>query len=118
MKQIWSITRKELGAYFGSPTALMFLGVFLVVTLFTFFWVAGFFARGLADIRPLFQWMPLLLIFLVAALTMRQWSEEQRTGTVEMLMTLPVTRWQLTLGKFLAVMLLVATALALTLPCR
>ena len=116
MKPIWSITRKELGAYFGSPTALIFLGIFLVVTLFTFFWVAGFFARGLADIRPLFQWMPLLLIFLVAALTMRQWSEEQRTGTVEMLMTLPVTRWQLVLGKFLAVMILVTIALALTLP--
>lgn len=66
--------------------------------------------------RPLFRWMPLLLIFLVAALTMRQWSEEQRSGSLEMLLTLPVPTWQLVAGKFLAVMGLVALALALTLP--
>lgn len=116
MRQILSITRKELDSYFGSPMALIFLGAFLAVTLFTFFWVDPFFARGLADVRPLFNWMPLLLIFLVAALTMRQWSEEQRSGTLEMLMTLPVKSWQLVLGKFLATMALVALALILTLP--
>lgn len=116
MRQILSITRKELDSYFGSPMALIFLGAFLAVTLFTFFWVETFFARGIADIRPLFKWMPLLLIFLVAALTMRQWSEEQRAGTMEMLLTLPVKPWQLVVGKFLAVMTLVALALALTLP--
>ena len=116
MRQILSITRKELDSYFGSPMALIFLGAFLAVTLFTFFWVETFFARGIADIRPLFKWMPLLLIFLVAALTMRQWSEEQRAGTLEMLLTLPVKPWQLVIGKFLAVMTLVALALALTLP--
>ncbi len=116
MRQILSITRKELDSYFGSPMALIFLGAFLAVTLFTFFWVETFFARGIADIRPLFQWMPLLLIFLVAALTMRQWSEEQRAGTLEMLLTLPVKPWQLVVGKFLAVMALVALALVLTLP--
>ena len=116
MRQILSITRKELDSYFGSPMALIFLGAFLTVTLFTFFWVETFFARGIADIRPLFTWMPLLLIFLVAALTMRQWSEEQRAGTMEMLLTLPVKPWQLVVGKFLAVMTLVVLALALTLP--
>lgn len=116
MRQILSVTRKELDSYFGSPMALIFLGAFLAVTLFTFFWVETFFARGIADIRPLFEWMPLLLIFLVAALTMRQWSEEQRAGTLEMLLTLPVKPWQLVAGKFLAVMALVAMALALTLP--
>lgn len=115
MKQILSITRKELSAYFGSPMALLFVGVFLAVTLFTFFWAAAFFARGIADVRPLFQWMPVLLLFLVAALTMRQWSEEQRSGTVEVLLTLPVSKVQLVLGKFLAVLALVAIALALTL---
>ncbi len=115
MKQTLSITRKELSAYFGSPMALLFVGVFLAVTLFTFFWVDAFFARGIADIRPLFRWMPVLLIFLVAALTMRQWSEEQRSGTVEVLLTLPVSKVQLVLGKFLAVLALVALALALTL---
>ncbi|MFN2227248.1 MAG: hypothetical protein ACK2UY_13090, partial [Anaerolineae bacterium] len=75
MKKIWAVTRKELGAYFGSPMALIFMGAFLIVTLFSFFWVEGFFARNLADVRPLFRWMPVLLLFLVAALTMRQWSE-------------------------------------------
>ena len=116
MKQLLSITRKELNAYFGSPMALIFLGAFLAVTLFTFFWVETFFARGIADVRPLFRWMPLLLIFLVAALTMRQWSEEQRSGTLEMLLTLPVRPAQLVIGKFLAVMTMVGVALALTLP--
>ena len=115
MKKIWAVTRKELGAYFGSPMALIFMGAFLIVTLFSFFWVEGFFARNLADVRPLFRWMPVLLLFLVAALTMRQWSEEQRSGTLEVLLTLPVRRLDLVLGKFLAVMILVALALALTL---
>ncbi|MGC8960234.1 MAG: Gldg family protein [Chloroflexia bacterium] len=115
MKQIWAITRKEVAGYFGSPMALIFVGVFLAATLFTFFWVGAFFARGVAEVRPLFQWMPVLLIFLVAALTMRQWSEEQRSGTQEVLLTLPVPSVRLVLGKFLAVMALVGTALALTL---
>jgi ABC-2 type transport system permease protein len=115
MKRIWVIARKELSAYFGSPMALIFVGVFLVVTLLAFFWVETFFARNLADVRPLFRWMPVLLLFLVAALTMRQWSEEQRVGTLEVLLTLPVRRVELVLGKFLAVMALVALALALTL---
>ena len=116
MKQILSITRKELDTYFSSPMALIFLGAFLAATLIAFFWVDTFFARGLADVRPLFRWMPILLIFLVAALAMRQWSEEQRSGTLEMLLTLPVKPAQLVLGKFVAVMTLVVIALALTLP--
>ncbi len=115
MKQALSITRKELHGYFGSPMALIFLGAFLAVTLFAFFWVDTFFARGIADVRPLFRWMPVLMIFLVAALTMRQWSEEQRAGTLEVLLTLPVSHLQLVLGKFLAVMALVCVALGLTL---
>jgi ABC-2 type transport system permease protein len=115
MKQTLAITRKELAAYFGSPMALIFVGVFLAATLFVFFWVDTFFPRGIADVRALFRWMPVLTIFLVAALTMRQWSEEQRSGTLEVLLTLPVSRAQLVLGKFLAVMALVALALALTL---
>jgi ABC-2 type transport system permease protein len=116
MKQTLSITRKELAIYFGSPMALIFIGAFLAATLFAFFWVDTFFARGIADVRPLFRWMPVLLIFLVAALTMRQWSEEQRAGTLEVLLTLPVNKAQLVLGKFGAVMALVALALALTIP--
>jgi ABC-2 type transport system permease protein len=114
-KQSWAIARKELGAYFGSPMALIFVGAFLVVTLFSFFWAETFFARNIADVRPLFRWMPILMIFLVAALTMRQWSEEQRGGTLEVLFTLPVRRVNLVLGKFLAVMALIVVSLALTL---
>ena len=114
MKQTLSITRKELSSFFGSPMALLFVFVFLAATLFVFFRVDDFFARGIADARPLFLGMPILTIFLVAALTMRQWSEEQRSGTMEMLLTLPVDGWQLVLGKFLAVMALVALSLALT----
>ncbi|MFN2219700.1 MAG: ABC transporter permease, partial [Anaerolineae bacterium] len=115
MKRIWVLARKELSAYFGSPMALIFVGAFLAVTLLAFFWVETFFVRNIADVRPMFRWMPVLLLFLVAALTMRQWSEEQRAGTLEVLFTLPIGRVELVLGKFLAVMLLVALALALTL---
>jgi ABC-2 type transport system permease protein len=114
MKQTLSMTRKELSSFFGSPMALLFVFVFLAVTLFVFFRVDDFFARGIADARPLFLWMPVLTIFLVAALTMRQWSEEQRSGTMEVLLTMPVSGWQLVLGKFLAVMALVVLSLALT----
>lgn len=116
MRQILSITRKELEIYFGSPLAIIFMGSFLAVELFIFFTVETFFARGIADVRPMFQWMPILLIFLLAALTMRQWSEEQRSGTLEILLTLPVKLIQLVLGKFLAVMAIIALALILTLP--
>ena len=65
---MWAMTRKEVAGFFASPAAFLFLGAFLGVTLFVFFWVETFFSRNLADVRPLFQWMPLLLIFLVAAL--------------------------------------------------
>ncbi|TFG73566.1 MAG: ABC transporter permease, partial [Anaerolineales bacterium] len=114
IKQILTLTRKELRSYFGSPMALIFIGTFLAATLFAFFWVDTFFARGISDVRPLFRWMPVLLIFLVAALTMRQWSEEQRSGTLEILLTLPLSTTQVVLGKFLAVVALVTIALSLT----
>jgi ABC-2 type transport system permease protein len=110
-----TIARKELSAYFSSPMALIFVGAFLVIALFVFFWVETFFSRNIADVRPLFRWMPTLAIFLVAALTMRQWSEEQREGTLEILLTLPVRRYGLVLGKFVAVMALTVLALGLTL---
>lgn len=113
---IYQIARKELNSFFSSPVAFLFLGVFLLINLFIFFWVEAFFARNIADVRPLFEWMPLLLIFLVSALTMRMWSEERRMGTLEFLFTLPVSTLNLVLGKFLACAVLVAVALILTLP--
>ncbi|WP_020676856.1 Gldg family protein [Geopsychrobacter electrodiphilus] len=110
------VTRKELSSFFASPVAYIFLGSFLLVSLFVFFWADAFFARNIADVRPLFDWMPLLLIFLVAALTMRMWSEERRMGTIEHLMTLPVKPLHILTGKFFACLALVALALLLTLP--
>jgi ABC-2 type transport system permease protein len=116
MSLIGVIARKELRAYFQSPVALIFLGIFLIATYFSFFSYSAFFARNVADARPLFQWLPLLLIFLVAAITMRQWAEEQKMGTLEVLLTLPVGTGELVLGKFAAGLGLVGLALALTLP--
>ena len=116
MKSIQSIFYKEFNSFFASPAAWLFLGGFLVVNLFIFFWADAFFARNIADMKPLFQWMPVLLIFLVAALTMRSWSEERRAGTLENLLTSPVPPLQLIIGKFLAALVLVAMALLLTLP--
>jgi ABC-2 type transport system permease protein len=116
MKELFRIARKEFSGFFSSPIAFIFLGAFLAVTLFVFFWVDTFFARNIADVRPMFEWMPVLLIFLVAAVTMRMWSEERRAGTLEFLLTSPIKSYQFVLGKFLACLGLVAVALVLTLP--
>ncbi len=116
MNAIGTVMRKELRGFFQSSVALLFLGVFLIVTLFSFFTGARFFARNIADVRPLFEWLPLLLIFLVSAVTMRAWAEERRSGTLELLLTLPLGTRDLVLGKFFAAVVLVAVALAMTLP--
>jgi ABC-2 type transport system permease protein len=116
MRNVLRIAGKEFGGFFASPTAFLFLGAFLAVTLFIFFWVETFFARNIADARPLFEWMPMLLIFLVSAITMRMWSEERSSGTLALLLTSPVPALVLVLGKFLACVGLVAVALVLTLP--
>jgi ABC-2 type transport system permease protein len=110
------ISRKELTLFFASPIGYLFLLSFLAATLFVFFWGEAFFARNIADVRPMFEWLPVLLIFLSAALTMRMWSEERRTGTLEFVATLPATSWEFVLGKFLACWSLLGLALLLTLP--
>ena len=115
MQRILAIAKKELIQTFSSPMAYLFLAAFLGATLFVFFWVETFFARNIADIRPLFDWLPVLLVFLVASLTMRLWSEERRSGTLEFLLTSPVPVSHLVLGKFLATFFLVALSLLLTL---
>lgn len=115
-RALGKIVSKELGQFFRAPIAWLFLGAFLLVSLFIFFWVESFFARNIADVRPLFVWMPLLLIFLSAALTMKMWSEERRSGTLEHVLTQPVPLWQFVVGKFLACWILLAIALLLTLP--
>jgi ABC-2 type transport system permease protein len=110
------VADKELALFFSSPVAYLFLGSFAAVTLFVFFWGEAFFARNIADVRPLFEWMPILLIFLSSALTMRMWSEERRTGTLEYVLTLPVPLWHFVLGKFRACVMLLVLALLITLP--
>ncbi len=106
---------RELRAYFDSPIAYVFLTVFAGAAIFTFFNVQSFFARGVADLRGLFGPLPFVLILLVPAITMRLWSEEQKQGTLEVLLTLPVREHELVVGKFLASWTLLAAGLALTL---
>ncbi len=110
------ITAKELTLFFSSPVAYLFLGTFAAITLFIFFWGETFFARNIADVRPLFEWMPVLLIFLTSALTMRMWSEERRSGTLEHVLTQPLAIWRFVVAKFLACFALLAIALIVTLP--
>lgn len=110
------ICQKELALFFASPLAWLFLFAFISIELFVFFWAEAFFARNIADVRPLFQWMPLLLLFLAATLTMRLWSDERRSGTLEHILTSPQPLWHFIAGKFIACLLLLALALVLTLP--
>ena len=110
------ITSKELTLFFSSPVAYLFLGTFAAITLFVFFWGETFFARNIADVRPLFEWMPILLIFLTSAITMRMWSEERRSGTLEHVLTQPLGIWRFVMAKFFACFVLLALALIITLP--
>ncbi len=110
------VARKEITLFFASPIAYLFLITFSAVSLFVFFWGEAFFSRNIADVRPLFEWMPLLLIFLSATLTMRMWSEERRTGTLEHVITQAVPLWHFVIGKFVACMVLLVMALLVTMP--
>ena len=110
------IAGKELGLVFSSPIAYLFLAAFLGATLFVFFWGEAFFARNISDVRPMFESLPVLLIFLASALTMRMWSDERRTGTLELVVTVPASAAEFVLGKFVACWTLLAVALLLTLP--
>lgn len=116
MSRIRAVATRELRAYFHSPIAYVFLLVFSLAALFTFFNVNTFFARGQADLRGLFTSIPLLTLLLVPALTMRLWAEEAKQGTLELLLTFPARDLELVLGKFLASWILLAVALALTFP--
>lgn len=113
---LFEIVKKELRLFFVSPIGYLFLAAFLGLTLFVFFWGESFFARNISDVRPMFEWLPVLLIFLCSALTMRVWSDERRTGTIEFLVTLPATTFDLVAGKFLACFVLLVIALLLTFP--
>ena len=113
MHNVGIILRRELASYFATPLAYIFLLIFLVLAnLFTFY-LGGFFERGQADLNPFFSYHPWLFLFLIPAVSMRLWADERRTGSIELLMTLPVTLWQAALGKAWAFVVL---ALALTFP--
>jgi ABC-2 type transport system permease protein len=116
MRPIWIIAKRELGSYFSSPVAYVFLVMFLLLTGFFTFTVGNFFERGEASLAAFFGWHPWLYLVLVPAVGMRVWAEERRAGTIELLLTMPVTTWQAILGKFLASWIFLALALALTFP--
>lgn len=114
---IKTICKRELGAYFTSPLAYVFIVIFLLLCGFFTFMVGGFFEREQAALsRPFFDWHPWFYLFLVPAVGMRLWAEERRVGTLELLLTMPVTAWQAILGKFLASWLFLGLALVLTFP--
>src|SRR5678815_2971311 len=113
---IFAIMKRELGGYFTSPVAYVFLVIFLLLTGFFTFMAGGFFERGEASLVAFFLWHPWLYLFLVPAVGMRLWSEERRLGTIELLLTMPITPWQAIVGKFLASWLFLALALFLTFP--
>ena len=113
---IKAIMKRELGGYFTSPIAYVFLIIFLLLTGFFTFTIGNFFERGEASLVSFFTWHPWLYLFLVPAVGMRLWSEERRLGTMELLLTMPLTPWQAIVGKFLASWAFLALALALTFP--
>ena len=114
MRFMRTIAARELHAYFNSPIAYVFLLVFAGAALFTFFNLEAFFSRGRADLHGLFETVPLLMLLLVPALTMRLWAEEEKQGTLELLLTMPAPEYELVLGKFLASWGLLAVGLSLT----
>ncbi len=112
-----TIAKRELGAYFTSPLAYIFIVIFLLLSGFFTFMVGGFFERGEAAlVRPFFYWHPWFYLFLVPAVGMRLWAEERRVGTIELLLTMPIAPWEAIVGKFLASWLFLALALVLTFP--
>lgn len=113
---IKTIAKRELGGYFASPVAYVFIVIFLLLTGFFTFMAGGFFERGEASLNSFFTWHPWLYLFLVPAIGMRLWSEERRLGTMELLLTMPITTWQAIVGKFLASWLFLIIALVLTFP--
>ena len=113
---IWTIAKRELVAYFTSPVAYVFLVIFLLLTGFFTFTAGNFFERGEASLAAFFGWHPWVYLVLVPAVGMRVWAEERRAGTLELLLTMPITPWQAIAGKFLASWIFLAIALALTFP--
>jgi ABC-2 type transport system permease protein len=116
MSLLYVIFKRELMSFFSTPIAYVFITIFLFMSgLFTFY-IGGFYERGQADLIPFFNFHPWLYLFLVPAIAMRGWAEERKSGTIELLMTLPVSTLQLVLGKFMAAWTVMGIALMLTFP--
>lgn len=116
MSAIFSVFKRELRSYFATPVAYVFIVIFLVLSGAFTFHLGSFYERGQADLLPFFSFHPWLYLFLVPAVSMRLWSEERKSGTIELLLTLPITMWQAVMGKFLAAWAFIGIALALTFP--
>ncbi len=116
MTNIWVVFKRELASYFMTPIAYVFIVIFLFLSGVFAFYLGNFFARGQADLEPFFTFHPWLYLFLIPSLAMRLWAEERRGGTMELLLTLPITIPQAVLGKFLAAWVFTGIALALTFP--
>ena len=116
MRRVGIVFRREFSGYFATPLAAIFLVVFLFLTSMFAFNIGGFFDRGQADLRPFFQFHPWLYLFLAPAISMRLWAEERRTGTIELIATLPLSMQDLVLGKFFAAWAFSGVALLLTVP--
>lgn len=111
-----AVLKRELQGYFLTPVAYVFIVIFLISANWLAFGVGALYERGMADLRPFFTYHPWLFLFLVPALSMRLWAEERRSGSIELLMTLPIEPWQAVLGKFLAAWLFTSLAILLTFP--
>lgn len=116
MRNVAIIMRRELGSYFATPIAYIFIVIFMVLASWFTFYLGNFYARGQADLNPFFNFHPWLYLFLIPAISMRLWAEERKSGSIELLMTQPVTLWQAVVGKFLAAWIFAGIALALTFP--
>lgn len=116
MGRIRVIFQRELAGYFATPIAAVFIVIFLLLSGAFTFYLGNYFARGQADLVPFFDFHPWLYLVLIPALAMRLWAEERRSGTIELLLTLPVTMWEAVAGKFLAAWCFTGIALALTFP--
>jgi ABC-2 type transport system permease protein len=116
MNNIWTIAKRELLGYFATPVAYVFLFFYLVAMGIMPFQLGGFYEREQADLQPFFAFHPWLYLFLIPAISMRLWAEERKTGTIELLMTLPISLAQAVIGKFLAAWIFAGIALVLTFP--
>lgn len=116
MSPIITIARREFASYFSTPIAYVFLVVFLVMSPTFTFYLGGLFERGEADLSPFFHFHPWLYLFLIPAISMRLWAEERKSGSIELLMTLPISPIQAILGKYIAAWLFIGLALVLTFP--